>query len=388
MAEARIHVFAPPPVTELGGASGFVFELQDRAGRGHDALMEAGNALLGMAAQHPALLYVRPGGLDDVEEYSLHADLNKAGAYGLSRGEIDRAISAYWGGVYVNDFIDRGRTKKVYLQADASFRMQAGDLKNCYVRNIRGDMVPFSSFISLSSTRGSPRLERYNGVPSREFQGEAAPGMSSGQAMTAMEELAAKLPGFGSSWTGISFQEKRAGSQEMALYALSLAVVFLCLAALYESWTIPLSVLLVMPCGALGALLGVSALGMHNDVYFKIGILTIMGLSAKNSILIVGFARELHAGGRDLLSAVLEAAKIRLRPIIMTSLAFSLGVIPLALTSDAGSGAQNAVGVTVVSGVVAATVLGLFLTPLLYVLVTRFFGTKTKEESLNPAQSE
>jgi multidrug efflux pump len=377
LAEARVYVFAPPPVVELGSSSGFVFELQDRAGQGHEALMEARNALLGMAAQDPALLYLRPGGLDDVEEYSLRADLGKAGAYGLSKGEIDRAIASYWGGVYVNDFIDRGRSKKVYFQADTSFRMQTSDLKHYYVRNLGGDMVPFSSFASIASAKGSPRLERYNGIPSRELQGEAAPGMSSGQAMAAMEKLASKLPpGFGYSWTGISYQEKRAGSQEMMLYAISLAMVFLCFAALYESWTIPFSVLLVMPCGVLGALAGVLLLGMHNDVYFKIGILTIMGLSAKNSILIVEFAKKLHARGQDLRSAALEAVRIRLRPIVMTSLAFSLGVIPLALSSDAGSGAQNAVGVTVVSGVAAATCLGIFLTPLLFVLVTRVFSPK------------
>jgi multidrug efflux pump len=338
--------------------------------------MEARNALLGMAAQHPALLYVRPGGLNDVEESSIHADLSKAGAHGLTKGEIDRAISSYWGGVYVNDFIDRGRTKKVYFQADTSFRMQASDVKHYYVRNSQGDMVPLSSFVSISSSKASPRLERYNGIPSRELQGEAVPGMSSGQAMAAMEELASKLPpGFGYSWTGISYQEKRAGFQEMTLYAISLAVVFLCFAALYESWTIPFSVLLVMPCGVLGALAGVSALGMHNDVYFKIGILTIMGLSAKNSILIVEFARNLQAGGRNLLSATLEAVRLRLRPIVMTSLAFSLGLMPLAVSSGAGSGAQNAVGVTAFCGIVVATFLGVFLTPLLFVLVTRLFST-------------
>ncbi|MDR3175100.1 MAG: efflux RND transporter permease subunit [Desulfovibrio sp.] len=376
-AEAKIFIFAPPPVLELGSSSGFVFELQDRGGNGHEALMNARNMLLGHAARHPAFLYVRPGGLDDVEQYSIQLDLAKAGSLGLNKGEIDQAISAYWGGAYVNNFMDRGRTKKVYLQADTHFRMQATDFKNYFLKNSSGDMVPFSSFLKVTTTQGSPRLERYNGIPSRELLGEAAPGMSSGQAMAAMEEIAAKLPsGFGYSWTGISFQEKRAGAQELVLYAISLAVVFLCLAALYESWSVPFSVLLVMPCGVFGALLGVSALGMHNDVYFKIGILTIMGLSAKNSILIIVFARELHSQGKSIASATLEAARTRFRPIIMTSLAFTFGVIPLALSSDAGSGAQNAVGITVVGGATISTFLGIFLTPLFYVIITRLSDKK------------
>lgn len=388
IAEGRIFIFAPPPVVELGSSSGFVFELQDRGNRGHEALMNTRNMLLGMASQHPALRYVRPAGLENVEQYSLQVDLAKAGAFGLTKGEIDQAISAYWGGVYVNDFMDRGRTKKVYLQADTDFRMQASDLKKYYVRNKKGDMVPFSSFLTVGSMRGSPRLERYNGIPSREIHGEAAPGMSTGQAMAAMEEIVAKLPsGFGHSWTGISFQEKRAGAQVLLLYGISVAVVFLCLAALYESWSIPLSVLLVMPAGLFGALLGVTVMGMNNDVYFKIGILTIMGLSAKNSILIVEFAKELHAQGQDILSATLQAARIRLRPIIITSLAFSLGVIPLALSSDAGSGAQNAVGVTVVSGVITATLFGIFLTPLFYVLVMRISLRARHQKALKEKES-
>ncbi|MDR1398241.1 MAG: efflux RND transporter permease subunit [Desulfarculales bacterium] len=383
LAEARIFIFAPPPVLELGSSSGFVFELQDRGGSGHEALMNARDMLLGQAARHPAFLYVRPGGLDDVEQYSMQIDLNKAGSLGLSKGEIDQAISAYWGGAYVNDFMDRGRSKKVYLWADSDFRMQASDFKNYYLRNISGDMVPFSSFLKVTSAQGSPRLERYNGIPSLELLGEAAPGMSSGQAMAAMERIAAELPpGFDYAWSGISFQEKRAGAQELALYVISLAMVFLCLAALYESWPIPLAVLLAIPAGALGALLGAFILGLNNDVYFKIGLLSIMGLSAKNSILIVEFARKLHAQGESLMSATLEAARVRFRPIIMTSLAFILGVIPLAFSSDAGSGAQNAVGITVVSGVTAATLLGIFLTPLLYVIVIRLAEKKKEREAI------
>jgi multidrug efflux pump len=383
--QARIFVFAPPPVLELGNASGFTFELQDRAGKGHDALTEARNILLGKAAQDPALLRVRPAGLDDVEQYSLRIDLAEAGALGLRKGEIDDALSAYWGGVYVNDFMDRGRTKKVYLRADAPFRMQPGDFRHYFIRNDNGDMVPFSSFLSVASMWGSPKLERYDGVPSIEIQGEAAPGMSSGQAMAAMERIASELPpGFGFSWTGMSYQEKRAGSRELFLYAVSLAVVFLCLAALYESWSVPFAVLAVMPAGVLGALLGVSGMGMSNDIYFKIGMLTIMGLSAKNAVLIVEFTKALHDRGEDIVAAARRALRIRLRPIVMTSLAFTLGVIPLALSSDAGSGAQNAVGVTVVSGVVLATLLGIFLTPLFYVTIVRLFGKVRKNGIPSP----
>jgi multidrug efflux pump len=380
-AEARIFVFAPPPVIELGSSGGFVFELLDRAGQGHETLRNARDFLLGRAAQHPDIAYARPGGLDTEEQYSLRVDLAKAGALSLRKGEIDSAIAAYWGGVYVNDFMDRGRSKKVYLQADTPFRMQASDFHRYFLRNDKGDMVPFSSFLSIASTQGASRLERYDGLPSMEIQGEASPGMSSGQAMAAMEQIAAELPpGFDHSWTGISYQEKRAGSQAAFLYAISLVVVFLCLAALYESWMIPFSVLLAMPAGVLGALLGVSAMGMSNDVYFKIGVLTIMGLSAKNSILIVEFAKRLHERGQDFRLATLQAVRIRLRPIVMTSLAFTLGVLPLALGSDAGSGAQNAVGVTVVSGVISATALGIFLTPLVFVSVLRFFGVGREKQ--------
>ncbi|MDL2268518.1 efflux RND transporter permease subunit, partial [Desulfosarcina sp. OttesenSCG-928-G17] len=288
--EARVIVFAPSAVLELGASSGFVFELQDRTGQGHAALMEARDMLLAKARQHPDLGYVRHAGLEDVEEYTLHVDLSKAGALDLEKGIIDDAVSAYWGSVYVNDFMDRGRTKKVYLQADAPFRMHADDFNRYYVRNATGGMVPFSSFASISASAGSPRLERYDGLASVEIQGEAAPGKSTGQAMKVMEALAAELPaGFGHAWTGLSFQEQRAGAQELVLYAVSIAVVFLCLAALYESWSIPLSVILTLPVGVLGALLGVFCMGMDNDIYFKIGLLTIVGLSAKNSILIVEF---------------------------------------------------------------------------------------------------
>lgn len=375
--QARIIVFGPAPIKEMARASGFEFELMDITGRGHDALMEARNMLLAQARQHPILRNVRPGGLDDVEQYDLEIDLEKAQALGLTKGVINDAVAAFWGGTYVNDFMDRGRTKKVYLQADAQFRMQASDFDHYHVRNAQGKMVPFPYFLTVKNSKGSPLLERYQGVSAIRILGEAAPGKSSGEAMAVMEELATELPqGFGFEWTGLSYQEKQAGAQAALLYALSLIVVFLCLAALYESWIIPFSVLLVMPAGVWGATLGVWSQGMSNDVYFHIGMLAVMGLSAKNSILIVEFAREMHAQGEDLLVAVQKAVRIRLRPIIMTSLAFILGVLPLALNSGAGSGAQNAVGTTVVSGVLAATFFGVYLTPVFFIVVTRLFGKK------------
>ncbi|MDR2819304.1 MAG: efflux RND transporter permease subunit [Desulfovibrio sp.] len=375
--DARLFVFGPAPVRELAQAAGFEFELLDLAGRGHKALVEARDMLTRKAAGHPDLRNVRPGGLDDVPQYELHVDLARAGALGLEKNVINDAIAAYWGGVYVNDFMDRGRTKKVYVQADAPFRMQVKDFERYYVRNSLGGMVPFFSFLTVGDATGSPKLERYEGVPAVKIQGEGAPGRSSGEAMAAMETLAAELPeGFGFLWTGLAYQEQQSGSQTGLLLALSLSVVFLCLAALYESWSVPLSVLLVVPTGIIGALIGMSLRGMSNDVYFQIGILAVIGLSAKNSILIVEFAGELHRGGKSLLSATLETVRIRFRPIIMTSLAFVLGVVPLALNSGAGSGVQNAVGTTVVSGVLSATALGLFFTPLFFVLVTRLFPKK------------
>ena len=368
--DARITVFGPAPVKEMARAAGFEFELMDVTGRVHDALMEARNILLAKAGKNPLLQNVRPGGLEDVEQYELQIDLDKAGALGLEKGVINEAVAAYWGSVYVNDFMDRGRTKKVYLQADAPFRMQAGDFERYYVRNSKGEMVPFASFLSVASTTGSPQLERYEGAPAVKIQGEASPGHSSGEAMAAMEALAVELPGgFSFLWTGMSFQEQQSGSLARVLYLLSLTVVFLCLAALYESWSIPFSVLLVVPTGVVGALLGTTLRGMSNDVYFQIGLLAVIALSAKNSILIVEFARDLQRAGDDVAAATVKAARMRLRPIIMTSLAFALGVLPLALSSGAGSGAQNAVGTTVVCGVLSATMLGIYLTPISYTWV-------------------
>jgi multidrug efflux pump len=336
--------------------------------------MEARNQLLGMAAKHPDIRNVRPNGLNDVEQYSLDIDLPKAGALSLNISEIYSSISAFWGSAYLNDFLDRGRSKKVYLQADAPFRMQADDFKRYYARNSKGEMVPFSAFLSGHSSYGSPRLERYNGLSSMEILGEAAPGKSTGQAMLAMEELAKELPkGFGFSWTGLSYQERMSGSQAPMLYAVSLLIVFLCLAALYESWSIPFSVMLVVPFGVIGALAGAYLRDLNNDVYFQVGLLTIVGLSAKNAILIVEFAKELQEGGRELVSSVLHAVRMRLRPIIMTSMAFILGVLPLAISSGAGSGSQNAIGTGVMAGMVAATWFGIYYTPIFFIIIYKIF---------------
>ncbi|EPR38724.1 transporter, hydrophobe/amphiphile efflux-1 (HAE1) family [Desulfovibrio sp. X2] len=371
--DAMIFAFAPPAVMELGNATGFDLELVDRAGLGHEKLMAARNQFLGMAAQNPELVAVRPNGLNDVPEYNVDIDPNKAMAQNLDVGTINDTLSAAWGSAYVNDFIDRGRVKKVYIQADAPFRMKPGDLDKLYARNSKGDMVPYSSFATGHWTYGSPRLERYDGQPSVEILGQPAPGKSSGDAMKAVEEIAAKLPaGIGYSWTGLSFQERLSGAQTPMLYSISLLVVFLCLAALYESWAVPFSVMLVVPLGVIGALLAASLRGLNNDVYFQVGLLTTIGLSAKNAILIVEFAKALfEKGGMSLYEATIEAARLRLRPILMTSLAFILGVMPLALANGAGSGSQNAIGTGVMGGMIAATVLAIFFVPVFFVLIFR-----------------
>ncbi|WP_374479341.1 efflux RND transporter permease subunit [Zoogloea sp.] len=384
---AMAFAFAPPAVVELGNASGFDFQLQDRAGLGHQALIDARNQLLGMAAQNPLLVGVRPNGQDDTPEYKLDIDHAKAGALGLSLADINNALQTAWGSAYVNDFIDKGRVKRVYLQGDASARMQPEDLNKWYVRNSNGDMVPFSSFASAHWAYGSPRLERYNGLPSAEIMGSAAPGHSTGEAMAAMEDMASKLPaGIGFEWTGLSYQERLSGSQAPALYAISLLVVFLCLAALYESWSIPFAVMLVVPLGIIGALLAAMMRGLSNDVYFQVGLLMTIGLSAKNAILIVEFAKEQMEHGKSLIDATLEAVRLRLRPIVMTSLAFILGVLPLALSSGAGSGAQNAIGTGVIGGMLSATVLAVLFVPLFFVAVRRVFRGKTALDAA-PAES-
>ncbi|HEH9431459.1 TPA: efflux RND transporter permease subunit [Aeromonas sobria] len=385
--EAQVFAFNLPPIPELGTATGFDFFLQDRGGIGHDKLMAARNQLLGMAAQDPTLVRVRPNGMEDTPQLDIKIDYEKALAQGLSIADINNTLAAAWGSSYVNDFVDRGRIKKVYLQADAPFRMNPEDLKLWYVRNSAGQMVPFSAFASTEWSFGSPRLERYNGVPAMEIVGEAAPGKSTGDAMAAIEQMVKQLPeGVGIEWTGLSFQERQAGSQAPALYAISLLVVFLCLAALYESWSIPFSVMLVVPLGVLGAIVAATLRGLENDVYFQVGLLTTIGLSAKNAILIVEFAKELYDKGMGLGEAVVEAARLRLRPILMTSLAFILGVLPLVISSGAGASSRNAIGTGVMGGMISATVLAIFFVPLFFVLVMRYFTKQSnKEERLTHA---
>ncbi|ELW8654088.1 efflux RND transporter permease subunit [Salmonella enterica] len=375
--DGLVFPFNMPAIVELGTATGFDFELIDQGGLGHDALTKARNQLLGMVAKHPDLLVrVRPNGLEDTPQFKLDVDQEKAQALGVSLSDINETISAALGGYYVNDFIDRGRVKKVYVQADAQFRMLPEDINNLYVRSANGEMVPFSTFSSARWIYGSPRLERYNGMPSMELLGEAAPGRSTGEAMALMENLASRLPnGIGYDWTGMSYQERLSGNQAPALYAISLIVVFLCLAALYESWSIPFSVMLVVPLGVVGALLAASLRGLNNDVYFQVGLLTTIGLSAKNAILIVEFAKDLmEKEGRGLIEATLEASRMRLRPILMTSLAFILGVMPLVISRGAGSGAQNAVGIGVMGGMLTATLFAIFFVPVFFVVVKRRFN--------------
>jgi len=374
--------FPPPAVVELGTAKGFDFQLLDRGGLGHEALMQARNQLLGMAARDSRLASVRPNGMEDVPEYRIDVDWNKAGALGVPITSIHRTVSTAFGSSYVNDFIQSGRVKRVYVQADAPHRMLPQHLENLYVRNTSGKMVPFTSFGSGHWTSGSPKLERYNGFPSINIWGEAAPGLSSGEAMQAMEEIVAKLPrGTGFDWTGLSYQERMAGAQAPILYAFSVLVIFLCLAALYESWPIPFSILLVLPLGAIGGVIGSSLHGLPNDVYFKIGLLTTLGLTTKNAILIVQFAKAQVEEGVGLIEATLEGSRLRLRPIIMTSLAFGFGVLPLALASGAGAGAQRAIGIGVLGGVVTATFLVTLFAPLFYVLIYRTFGKERKRET-------
>ncbi|WP_294911048.1 efflux RND transporter permease subunit [Tatumella sp. UBA2305] len=383
--DAFVIPFNLPAIIELGNATGFDFELIDQGNLGHEKLLAARNQLLGMAAQHPDVLVgVRPNGMEDTPQYKLIIDQEKANALGVSISDINTTIGASWGGSYVNDFIDRGRVKKVYVMGKAVDRMLPSDINKWYVRNSSGTMVPFSAFSSAKWQYGSPRLERYNGLPSMEILGQPAPGKSSGEAMALMEQLASKLPaGIGYEWTGMSYQERMSGNQAPALYAISLIVVFLCLAALYESWSIPFSVMLVVPLGIIGALLFTTLRGLSNDVYFVVGLLTTIGLSAKNAILIVEFAKDLmDKEGKGLVESTLEAVRMRLRPILMTSLAFILGVLPLAISTGAGSGSQNAVGTGVIGGMVTATCLAIFLVPVFFVVVRRRFGKiKTTDEN-------
>jgi multidrug efflux pump len=386
--DAKVFAFAPPAVLELGNASGFDVFLQDRAGVGHQQLLAARNQFLGMAAQSKILAGVRPNGLNDEPQYQLEIDDERASALGVTMADINSTLSIALGGSYANDFIDRGRVKKVYIQGQADARMSPQDLNKWYVRNGNDEMVPFSAFASGTWTYGPPKLSRYNGVESMEILGSPAPGYSSGDAMAEVERLAEQLPkGIGYAWTGLSYEERMAGSQAPALYALSLLMVFLCLAALYESWSIPIAVMLVVPLGIIGALLATSMRGLSNDVYFQVGLLTTIGLAAKNAILIVEFAKELHEQGRSLQEAAIEACRMRLRPIIMTSLAFMLGVLPLAISSGAGSGSQHAIGTGVIGGMITATVLAIFWVPLFFVVVSSWFSSKktsnTPEDTAN-----
>ncbi|MBZ9720580.1 efflux RND transporter permease subunit [Mesorhizobium sp. AD1-1] len=372
--DAQVFALAPPAIQGFGNTNGFDFYLQDVNGAGHDALIQTRNQLLALAGQSKVLANTRPNGQEDQPQFSVDIDQEKASALGVSLADINNTLSTAWGSDYVNDFIDRGRVKPVYLQSDPNFRMQPEDLDKWQVRNASGAMVPFSAFASSHWTFGSPRLERYNGSAAVEIQGAAATGVSSGAAMDEIDKLVAQLPaGYSHEWTGLSHQEKLSGNQALSLYAISALVVFLCLAALYESWSIPFAVMLSVPIGIFGALLAASLFGQSNDVYFKVGLLTTIGLAAKNAILIVEFAIERQAAGMGLVEATLEAARQRLRPILMTSLAFILGVLPLAIASGAGSGAQNSVGIGVMGGMIAATVIGVFLVPLLFVTVRRIF---------------
>ncbi|WP_168391047.1 efflux RND transporter permease subunit [Acinetobacter indicus] len=382
-----------PAMPELGVSAGFNLQLKDASGQGHEQLTMARNIILGEAAKDPRLAGVRPNGQEDTPQYRVIVDHAQAGALGVSIAEINSTMGMAWGGSYINDFIDRGRVKKVYVQGEAGSRMMPEDLDQWYVRNNRGEMVPFSAFATGEWTYGSPRLERYNGVSSMNIQGTPAPGVSSGDAMVAMEEIIAKLPdmglqGFDYEWTGLSLEERESGDQAPFLYALSLLIVFLCLAALYESWSIPFSVLLVVPLGIVGALfLTFSGMvlfqnpNLSNNIYFQVAIIAVIGLSAKNAILIVEFAKELQEKGEDLFEATLHAAKMRLRPIIMTTLAFGFGVLPLALSSGAGAGSQHSVGYGVLGGVISSTLLGIFFIPVFYVWIRSIFKYKPKQQN-------
>jgi hydrophobe/amphiphile efflux-1 (HAE1) family protein len=383
---ALVFAFPPPSVIELGTATGFDFQLLDRGGLGHQKLMEARNQLLGMAARDARLTKVRPNGMEDVPQYRVDVDWERAGALGVPITSIHNTISAAFGSAYVNNFIQGGRVKRVFAQADAAYRMLPKDIEKLYVRNTTGKMVPFSAFAAAHWSSGSPRLERFNGFPSVNIQGEPAAGKSSGEAMQAMEEIIAKLPqGIGYEWTGLSYQERMGGSQAPLMYTLSVVVIFLCVAALYESWPIPIANLLMLPLGLFGAALATWLRGMHNDVYFQIGFLTTLGLTTKNAILIIQFAQQRMAHGEALIEATLGAARVRFRPVIMTSMAFFFGVLPLAIATGAGAGAMNAIGTAVTGGMLSATFIDLFYIPLLFVVVSRLFATKQPAMGEQPA---
>ena len=380
--DARIFVLLPPAVRGLGANAGFNFQLKDLNGLGHDALVAARDKVLELAAKRPELSNTRSTNLDDTAQLGVDIDDSKAGALGLATVDVNNTLSSALGGTYVNDFLNKGRVKRVYMQGDAPFRMLPQDVGPWTVRNNQGQMVPFSAFSSTRWTYGSPQLQRYNGSPSYEFVGSAAAGVSSGVAMAAVEDIMKEMPaGIGYEWTGASFQERLSGSQAPLLYAVSILFVFLCLAALYESWSVPFSVILVVPLGIVGALLGIGFRGLSNDVYFQVGLLTTVGLSSKNAILIVEFATQLQERGRSVLDATLEAVRLRLRPILMTSLAFGFGVLPLALGSGAGAGGRQAIGTAVLGGMVSATVLGIFFVPVFFVLIRGYFAERKAKQT-------
>ncbi|MBY5716973.1 efflux RND transporter permease subunit [Rhizobium leguminosarum] len=373
--DARVIALSPPALPGFGNNSGFDFFLRDTGGAGHEALMAARNQFLRTAAANERLSGTRPNGQEDTPQYSVSIDRGRASALGITLSDIDATLSTAWGGSYVNDFVDRGRVKRVYVQSDASFRMQPTDFDRWHVRNDRGEMVPISVFSTGRWDYGLPRLERYNGVSAVQLQGAAAVGISSGQTMAEIDRMVGELPaGFSHQWTSLSAQERLSGNQAVYLYAISVVVVFLALAALYESWTVPFSVMLAIPVGVFGALVAASTFGQANDVYFKVGLLTTIGLAAKNAILIVEFAITEEAGGKGLVEATLEAARQRLRPILMTSFAFILGVLPLAIADGAGSGSQNSIGIGVMGGMISATVLGIFFIPVLFIVTRRLFS--------------
>ncbi len=384
--DATIFILLPPAVRGLGANAGFAVQLQDVGSLGRDALTRARDQFLALAADNPSLYRVRNNNLVETPQFAIHIDDRKAGALGLATTSINDTLASAMGGSYINDFINNGRIKRVYMQGDAPYRANPESINNWYVRNSRNEMVQFSAFTSTEWTFGSPQLTRYNGMSSFELIGDAAQGVSSGTAMDAVEDIMKQLPrGIGYEWTGRSYQERLSGSQAPMLYAISILFVFLCLAALYESWSVPFSVILVVPVGLLGALAATSAAGQLNDVYFQVGLLTTVGLSAKNAILIVEFAKSLQETGMSLVDATLKAARQRLRPILMTSLAFMFGVMPLAFSSGAGSGSQRAIGVGVLGGVFSATALGIFFVPLFFVLIRGFFGTRAgMKPSANP----
>jgi multidrug efflux pump len=387
--DAFIFALSPPPIPELGAASGFTFRLQDRSGAGHEALVNARNQLLGMASQSKILTQVRPDGLEDAPQLQIDIDRDKANALGVPFDSVNSALSTALGSSYVNDFPNQGRLQRVVVQADAPARMQEGDLLQINVRNSQGQLVPLSSFASVRWIKGAQQTVRYNGYPAMRIAGAPAPGYSTGAAMAEMEKLASQLPeGFGFEWSGQSREEKLAGAQALILYGFAVLAVFLCLAALYESWSIPLAVILVVPLGVLGVLLATLLRSYSNDVYFQVGLITVIGLSAKNAILIIEFAKDLQAQGKSVITSALEAAHLRFRPIIMTSLAFGLGVLPLVIASGAGSASQRAIGTGVLGGVFTGTVLAVVFVPVFFVIVRSLFKGSTRQQELNRRHAE